>query len=779
VKKQTEPNIKAHLLRGAFYLLVLVAVCVIPFALGQRSFNGRTTSATPSKQTQITLTFADRVAYQYAIEDVYWRHRIWPAANGTEKPSLDKVMSQGQIQKKVEDYLRDSQALEEYWQKPITPEQLQAEMERMAQNTKQPEVLREIFVALGNDPAVIAECLVRPVLAKRLVTNLYTHDQRFHGELKRRAETELAAHPSVEQMKQISGTYSEVEWIRTDTAEADSAPSDATNVGTARMTGSEWQERIGRLAVNFGVRSRVRGIAAFKSADLSAHSKGVPEEYETIPVGKLSSLQEDEGHYYATAVISKGNDRLKLATIAWMKQPFDSWRAKADSQMPLTMAAVTAAGYTLPAIGGPATTCTDDTWIATSSNPPEGRDFHTAVWTGSEMIVWGGDDFGVLNTGGRYNPSTDSWTATSTTNAPAGRQRHTAVWTGSEMIVWGGAGLNTGGRYNPSMDSWTATSTTNAPSGRERHTAVWTGSQMIVWGGHGAGSLNTGGRYNPIGDSWAPTSTTNAPSGRERHTAIWTGTRMIVWGGAGAGELNTGGRYDPIGDSWAPTSTTNAPAARTDHTAVWTGSRMIVWGGEGGASYLNTGGRYDPIGDIWTATDFATAPDGRLFHTAVWTGTEMIVWSGENVSPYLNTGGRYDPIGDSWAPTSTTNAPDGRTFHTAVWTGTEMIVWGGEGSAGNLNTGGRYNPITPDSWTATGTGTGIPEGRFDHTAVLTGSEMIVWGGTDDIINFNTGGRYNPSTDSWASTSTTNAPSARMGPAVWTGDQMIVWVGPAV
>ena len=46
---------------------------------------------------------------------------------------------------------------------------------------------------------------------------------------------------------------------------------------------------------------------------------------------------------------------------------------------------------------------------------------------------------GYLNTGGRYNPSTDSWTATSTTNAPAARVDHTAVWTGSEMIVWGGS----------------------------------------------------------------------------------------------------------------------------------------------------------------------------------------------------------------------------------------------------------------------------------------------------------------------------------------------------
>ena len=73
------------------------------------------------------------------------------------------------------------------------------------------------------------------------------------------------------------------------------------------------------------------------------------------------------------------------------------------------------------------------------TNAPAGRCAHTAVWTGSEMIVWGGHELACyLNTGGRYNPSTDSWTATSTTNAPAARSWHTAVWTGSEMIVWGG-----------------------------------------------------------------------------------------------------------------------------------------------------------------------------------------------------------------------------------------------------------------------------------------------------------------------------------------------------
>ena len=134
----------------------------------------------PNPQTAVanrTLTFAERVSYQRAIEEVYWRHRIWPKERPDPKPSLDAVMSQAQLEKKVEDYLRDSLVLEDYWQKLITAEQLQAEMDRMARDTQQPEVLRELFEALGNDPAVIAECLARPILAERLIADLSAQGQ--------------------------------------------------------------------------------------------------------------------------------------------------------------------------------------------------------------------------------------------------------------------------------------------------------------------------------------------------------------------------------------------------------------------------------------------------------------------------------------------------------------------------------------------------------------------------------------------------------------------------
>jgi len=69
--------------------------------------------------------------------------------------------------------------------------------------------------------------------------------------------------------------------------------------------------------------------------------------------------------------------------------------------------------------------------------------------------VWGGFSGAFppsrLRSGGRFNPATDSWTATSTgADVPVWREYHTAVWTGTEMIVWGGyleGQLSSGGLY--------------------------------------------------------------------------------------------------------------------------------------------------------------------------------------------------------------------------------------------------------------------------------------------------------------------------------------------
>jgi len=276
---------------------------------------------------QRTLTFAERVAYQRAIEEVYWRHRIWPRSGGERpdpKPPLDAVMSQAQLEKKVADYLRKSQALEGYWQRPITADQLQAELDRMAQNTKQPEVLKELFDALGNDPFVIAECLVRPALAQRLLTSWYAYDQRIHGELKQRAEADLQAHPTLEQMKQTSGKYSEIELVKSDTprdADDGSAPH------SVKLNSREWDETVQKFALTFGDAKHERAVAGGVSS--AQTTRLVPQELlAQIKTGVVSPLREEETRYYATVVLSRTADRIKLATVAWHKDPLESWLAK-------------------------------------------------------------------------------------------------------------------------------------------------------------------------------------------------------------------------------------------------------------------------------------------------------------------------------------------------------------------------------------------------------------------------------------------------------------------
>lgn len=438
-----------------------------------------------------------------------------------------------------------------------------------------------------------------------------------------------------------------------------------------------------------------------------------------------------------------------------------------------------------------------DFWRQLSLSNPTPRSRHSAVWTGSELIVWGGlgDRNFPVNTGFRYNPATQTWNPMSTTGAPSPRSLHAAVWTGDRMIVWGGtttsgaADLNSGGRYDPVSDTWQPVTLTNAPSARHGFSTVWTGNEWIIWGGvSGLNAVNSGARYNPGTDTWTALSVAGAPSARYDHSAVWSGREMIVWGGYfftgnTTAPVNSGGRYDPVTDTWTATSAALAPTARGQHLAVWTGSEMIVWGGSTSTGLTTTGGRYHPATDAWLATPTSTSkvPAFTFATAAAWDGTDMIVWSGTGV-----VGGLYHPATNGWSSISTNNAPSLRSAFGSVWTGKEFIVWGGAAGSQpgitvpSLNSGARYSPVR-DTWIAT---SGAPTGRTGHTAVWTGTEMIVWGGTplpsvlsDGRSYLNTGGRFNPATGRWIPTSTWNAPSGRAGhTAVWTGSEMIIFGG---
>jgi hypothetical protein len=153
-----------------------------------------------------------------------------------------------------------------------------------------------------------------------------------------------------------------------------------------------------------------------------------------------------------------------------------------------------------------------------------------------------------LSYGAEYDPSTNSWVALPTAGEPAARQSHTAVWTGNEMLIWGGtngAPLADGATYL--AGGWGA-AIPATPAARQLHTAVWIGdpvARMIIWGGESPPvSLATGAMYDPGSGSWDAELPT-APSPRSWHTAVVAGTRMIVWGGnAPGGYTNTGAIFD-------------------------------------------------------------------------------------------------------------------------------------------------------------------------------------------------------------------------------------------
>jgi len=372
-------------------------------------------------------------------------------------------------------------------------------------------------------------------------------------------------------------------------------------------------------------------------------------------------------------------------------------------------------------------------------------------------------------------PAVEGWQGTALTGAPSARHYHTAVWAAppvNRMIVWGGGEdpatggvggpVNTGGRYDPSSDTWAPTSTTGAPTAALGATAVWCGANtpplMVVWGG----GTNAGGRYDPAGDTWSPTDTASPglPVARSGHTAVWTGSRMIVWGGYVLvppfnfpSPLADGGVYDPGADAWEPVVAAGAPTARMGHTAVWAGppvNGMIVWGGTTAAGPSSDGAILRP-GTGWTALSATGAPAARIGHSAVWTGTHMIVWGGQG----LTDGAAYDPVADSWSPLPATGAPAAREQSPAVWTGKEMVIWGGFGGFGGtpptriyLQDGAAYDPASR-TW-RTLPAPGAPGKRSEHTAVWTGSEVLVWGGISTATVLDTpwtlldsGGAYAP------------------------------------
>jgi hypothetical protein len=356
------------------------------------------------------------------------------------------------------------------------------------------------------------------------------------------------------------------------------------------------------------------------------------------------------------------------------------------------------------------------------------------------MVIWGGigdPAADPLTDGAAFDSAARTWRkiAAAPLTPRTGSQ---AFWTGSEMVVFGGFSVEVdplmdGAAWNPATNTWRRIAAPQL-SVRDGMVIAWAGDRLVAWGGATVPTIadpdaetvmhNDGAAWVPATGSWvAMPAAPIAP--RMAAESVWTGNRLVVTGGYNVGEEDDrrdGAAFDPVAGTWSPIAARPAPGSCggvVPCAGVWTGSVALFPG---------SGLAYDPAGDRWSAMAALPAGDGLVTEeTTVWTGRRLLVW-GSTPAAFDGDGGDevesveggdegteeggemtddvvgpdesssdpaagfgYDLAGNSWQafPAGPLAA---REYHSAVWTGEEMLVWGGSAGEAGLVDGAAYRP---------------------------------------------------------------------------------------
>jgi hypothetical protein len=235
--------------------------------------------------------------------------------------------------------------------------------------------------------------------------------------------------------------------------------------------------------------------------------------------------------------------------------------------------------------------------------PPEVRDGAAFVWTGSELVAWGGcaprasDACDPTADGFAFDPANRSWERISA--APLAATSADAIWTGEEAIFLHPVSGRLGGQaYDPRSGEWREISI--APiAPRNGGIRVWTDAELVVWGGGRPGepAARSGAAYDPSSDTWRPIA--QAPIGLNLASGMWTGRELLVFGSLlndrNVAETRTavGAAYHPATDSWREISPSRLSPQAT--SAVWRQGRIVAW------DYEVRSQEYNPGRDTWTA----------------------------------------------------------------------------------------------------------------------------------------------------------------------------------
>lgn len=305
-------------------------------------------------------------------------------------------------------------------------------------------------------------------------------------------------------------------------------------------------------------------------------------------------------------------------------------------------------------------------WLSlTADSVPPNRQ-RAVFWTGKELVWWGGAlqheeltgsaHWEDRNDGGVYDLAQDQWRPISTVHAPVGRKiEGNAVWTGTQLVVWGGQSAvdptaNTeldycfngdyqqcqrfadGAVYDLATDTWTPITADGAPSRRQGHVMAWTGKDVLVVGGFDYPEVD---RWTPLADAyrysvsedrWSTIALPQAlhdaivkSSGPDPRPFEWTGSRLLM-------KVATSPiyAYDPSADVWQtvsdPPNGAACPAANSQGVCV----------DAAGNRYY---GLYDSAKNRWQLLDYPIR-DQTLHSTGtIWTGSQLLEWGGYRVGP--------------------------------------------------------------------------------------------------------------------------------------------------
>jgi len=335
-------------------------------------------------------------------------------------------------------------------------------------------------------------------------------------------------------------------------------------------------------------------------------------------------------------------------------------------------------------------------------------------------------------------PTVPRWTAIPA--APiAGRIAAGAVWTGHEMIVWGGVArpdgtataASDGAAYDPATRTWRALASPPAGVlGDTGDAAVWTGDRALFWAGNAPDGPAVGATYDPATDRWQQVP--RGPLGaREGYASAWTGRELVVVGGTSGDQFASpvAAALNPATGAWRQLHAFDAlPGLRLSH-AVVVGGRVYGTGIVSDCPELGSSCRrehaiflsYDPATNALQQIDLAHAPSGSL--VTVGATASAVVFSVTNNDSLRIA--RYDVTTHDWTVGPPTEcAPVRPAYSQTAWlSGSGTFVAGCGASQLAV-----YRVAT-GRWTTLDAGASPLNSFADSAIVWTGRQLVVWSGT--------------------------------------------------